>query len=739
MNYKIQVILAIVLLIIFIYIYYKYINDYIHNYRLQNDLFNMQKVNDDCKDMFSKYVNNYVFKPKQDFEDHVTIIVKTFLRPKCLLRLLFSIRKRYSYIRIIVADDSLYKFLKEGENSLNIFMIYLPFYVGSSEGRNNCVDMVDTKYTVLLDDDMIMIKNTKLEIFYDTIEKYNNDIDLLAGQLIDRYSYDALFKNINEKSIEIEKNKILKKNKKITWSHRQLNFFICKTMLLKNVKWDNILKTEEHTEHFYRIYLNGYKVANTKDVEIEHNNNCNDSYLYTLFRNQSNYKNYILNKHNLKKFGNDFKDDKQTIFEKTLLDANKNLRNIKFALSFGTALGYYREKQFINHDNDIDLIVFRKDIETENDIINAMSENFDLIHKRGKFEDGLEYTFRHKNTHVNLDIFIMYEEPNFYWYSSYEGLFYDIQIRFKFPKLEFNKVVFLNENFYITPTEYLNVDYGDSWIFPRDISYNYMMANDFGFRWFKDDEYENDCEVPVLSDNFITDYFKDNVFYINLDKDVDRNENVLNQFNKLKIKAQRFSAINGIDDEIVNEEFNKENTKITKNEIACTLSHRRIWENIVKNKTPWTLIFEDDIFIQEGITQKQFGEGMIESLCGKRNTQIVFFGACLNIDRYIKQQNLFFSVKVNNTKPNCTHAYAITWRMAKKLLENTVINDKPIDVKICNDVCNNNLCTIVSSKFKNNTYSFFNDVLSSIGLYKNEYFGDGIVLQNRDLYKSNLR
>lgn len=736
MNVIIQIMLILISLVILYYLY-NYISEYISIYLLNRDLVSMYKINKECNDTFSEYVNNYIVKPKKECEEHITIIIKTFLRPKCLLKLLFSIRNLYSYVKIIVADDSLIKFLKEGENNLNIYCIHLPFYSGVSYGRNKCVEIVNTKYIVLLDDDMFMTKNTNLETFYDTIENYSNDIDLLAGQVMDRNSFDALFEN-NENSVNIIENKILHKNDNITWSHRQLNFFICKTIVLKNVPWDNFLKTEEHTEHFYRIYLAGYKTANIKNVKIDHSNYCNESYLYTLFRNKY-MKNYILNKHNVKKFGNEYKDEKQIIFENTLLDANKNLKNINFALSNGTALGYYREKQFINHDKDIDLFVFRKDIETENDIIDTMSKNFNLIHKRGKLDDGLEYTFKHKNTGVDLDIFIIYEEPNFYWYSCYEGIFYDSQVRFKYPKIKFNKVVFLNENFNIIPVEYLNVDYGDSWLLSKNLSYDNMMSNDFGFRWFKNDEFENDYEVPVLTDNFISDYFKDNVWYINLDRDVERNENVIKQFDKLKIKAKRFSAINGNDDEIVNEEFNKKNTKITKNEIACTLSHRRIWEDIVKNKTPWTLIFEDDIYIPEEITQRQFGEGMIESLCGKRNTQIVFFGACLNIDKQIKPQNLFFSVKVNNTAPNCTHSYAITWRMAQKLLENTVINDIPIDSKICNDVCNKNLCTIVSSKFIEKKTSFLTDLLSTIGIIKSNYFGDGIILQNRLEYKSNLR
>ena len=49
----------------------------------------------------------------------------------------------------------------------------------------------------------------------------------------------------------------------------------------------------------------------------------------------------------------------------------------------------------------------------------------------------------------------------------------------------------------------------------------------------------------------------------------------------------------------------------------------------------------------------------------------------------------------------------------------------PVDTKMCEEVCNNDLCTLVSPLFK----------------IKNEdnYYGSGIVRQNRYIYRSNLR
>jgi hypothetical protein len=63
--------------------------------------------------------------------------------------------------------------------------------------------------------------------------------------------------------------------------------------------------------------------------------------------------------------------------------------------------------------------------------------------------------------------------------------------------------------------------------------------------------------------------------------------------------------------------------------------------------------------------------------------------------------------------------------MAEKLLKNNIINDIAIDTKICKEVCNQNLCTLVSPLFKIKN--------------EDEYFGSGLVRQNRYKYKSDIR
>ena len=169
----------------------------------------------------------------------------------------------------------------------------------------------------------------------------------------------------------------------------------------------------------------------------------------------------------------------------------------------------------------------------------------------------------------------------------------------------------------------------------------------------------------------------------------------------------------------------RNSTKISKGEVACTMSHREIWKHAFKNKIPWTLIFEDDIHILESISQYEFGEGMAEALAGRRNPQMVYFGACSKANDELEQHNKFNSIKVSDTCPYCTHAYAFTWKIAQELLRNTEVYDQPVDMIINgNKVCKPGLISLVDTKEMSDD---------------NRGFGNGIVLQNRDKYPSVLR
>jgi len=98
-------------------------------------------------------------------------------------------------------------------------------------------------------------------------------------------------------------------------------------------------------------------------------------------------------------------------------------------------------------------------------------------------------------------------------------------------------------------------------------------------------------------------------YYINLEKRLDRKENMEQLFSQLEIPAQRIDAVDG---SLVSYEKLLENNMdlckswldplqdrpLTPGEVGCILSHTIAWTQIVKTGEPG-VILEDDIFLDK--------------------------------------------------------------------------------------------------------------------------------------------
>lgn len=104
------------------------------------------------------------------------------------------------------------------------------------------------------------------------------------------------------------------------------------------------------------------------------------------------------------------------------------------------------------------------------------------------------------------------------------------------------------------------------------------------------------------------------IYYINLDRRVDRNKNVIEQLKKHNLHATRVTAVDGtklnnISNAIVTkngiERMNKKLfVSLTNGGIGCAMSHRNIWLDIQKTKKNNCLILEDDITINDNFSSK---------------------------------------------------------------------------------------------------------------------------------------
>tara|TARA_B100000123_G_scaffold272019_1_gene253308 strand:- start:1080 stop:1856 length:777 start_codon:yes stop_codon:yes gene_type:complete len=119
----------------------------------------------------------------------------------------------------------------------------------------------------------------------------------------------------------------------------------------------------------------------------------------------------------------------------------------------------------------------------------------------------------------------------------------------------------------------------------------------------------------TIRKNKLNEYFSildnriDNIYVLNLDYDKDKMKNVRKNLQKQNIKFIRFSAIDGKkisnDDPLIKKHFSKNiEVKYSNGQKCCTLSHIAMWKDIIKKKTKYNIILEDDVIIPNNLISK---------------------------------------------------------------------------------------------------------------------------------------
>ncbi|KAL3987648.1 hypothetical protein ACER0C_014763 [Sarotherodon galilaeus] len=205
-----------------------------------------------------------------DISSQVTIITKTFLRYKQLGVLLDSIRKFYSDIKVIIADDSLEPQSVTGENIEHYIM---PPAQGWFAGRNLAVSQVTTKYFLWVDDDFLFSEKTKIEKLVEVMEA-NPELDVVGGSVQGNRFY---FSIVYEEGDENEGGCLHRKSggkfhplpsyPKCHLANGVVNFFLARTDA--RVRFDPKLQRVAHSE-FFMDGLGSLMVASCGDVIINH-------------------------------------------------------------------------------------------------------------------------------------------------------------------------------------------------------------------------------------------------------------------------------------------------------------------------------------------------------------------------------------------------------------------------------------------------------------------------------------
>lgn len=153
----------------------------------------------------------------------------------------------------------------------------------------------------------------------------------------------------------------------------------------------------------------------------------------------------------------------------------------------------------------------------------------------------------------------------------------------------------------------------------------------------------------------INDYF-DKVVVINLDKRVDRLENITEQLNDLGITFERFSAIDGTGKNPI---------------LAGKDSHVEVWKQNLGKKV---LILEDDAYFVEGF-QERFDE-IIQTL--PEDWDVFYLGALIDkmTGKVIKVNNDWYRQIVSTG----TQAYCLHPDMMQYFIDRIEIYDGYVDV-----------------------------------------------------------
>ena len=179
--------------------------------------------------------------------DQLTVLIKTFERPYATNRLIASIKRFYPQLPIIAVDDSRHptQFAAATET------IIMPYDSGLSAGRMAGLERIKTRYTLLLDDDYVFYRHSRIGDALSLMVQHPQ-IDIMGGTLV----YLPFYTTTDYRRAALYKTDVSPVHPigsqigGLTVMDKVANFFIAPTDRLKLVGWNTQLKLMEHAEFF---------------------------------------------------------------------------------------------------------------------------------------------------------------------------------------------------------------------------------------------------------------------------------------------------------------------------------------------------------------------------------------------------------------------------------------------------------------------------------------------------------
>ena len=254
--------------------------------------------------------------------------------------------------------------------------------------------------------------------------------------------------------------------------------------------------------------------------------------------------------------------------------------------------------------------------------------------------------------------------------------------------------------------------------------------------------------------------YVDKVYVINMDKDLNKLENINNILIENNINYERFS---GIDVNLITkDEYNKYTNNIsyylTDSIIGCGISHIKLWEKVIENNYKSVLILEDDVFIIQNNDYNLYDvlDNAYKEL--PKDFDILYLG-CMGLcnEKYIYNDwNIIYKLLINESKNNIKYnnfnhifipeypvsaiSYIISYNGCKKLLSQIKTVNYHIDIMI--QYCNLNKYAVKQKIINQNTinssnsdYSFPKTINKILRNYHDENFITYDFIFNMCLFK----
>ncbi|MDB5343899.1 MAG: glycosyl transferase family 2 [Schlesneria sp.] len=223
--------------------------------------------------------------PKADIAsfliDDIDFIIKTFLRPKALLRLLRSICEIYPAAHVSVADDgNLLQSADEDSRECcalinrnpNWTLYSLPWASGVTSGRNLLVDSTTRPFVLLLDDDFCFTEATRIDHLHQRLH-LDPPVGIVAGSCVDIVGEVKRPRSSGGTLDLFDETLVIKQG---AWRDQVSGireyvpqFGLIRREVFADVRWDGGIGAE-HYDFLLQLRNSRWKVVHDLSVTIDH-------------------------------------------------------------------------------------------------------------------------------------------------------------------------------------------------------------------------------------------------------------------------------------------------------------------------------------------------------------------------------------------------------------------------------------------------------------------------------------